>query len=285
MRIGTRRTRTSLTIGAAAVAAVALLLPNANAAAPPTPTGWTPVMIDDFNGPAGTLPDPARWGYDLGGGGFGNGELQNYTNRASNVSTDGQGNLVITARKENFGNCWYGACTHTSGRILTKGKFTQKYGRVEARLKVPAGQGLWPAFWMLGDDIDAVGWPNTGEIDITEVLGHETNKTYGTLHGPGYSGGASIGQPYVLPAGQDFSTGFHTFTIDWAPDTIKWYVDGVLFSTKTPADLRGNRWVFDHPFFIIVNLAVGGNWPGSPDDATRFPAEYVIDYVRTYRAN
>lgn len=287
MRTGFTRTRTRAAIGIAAAAALVLILPNigANAAAPPAPAGWTPVMIDDFNGPAGTLPDPVRWGYDLGGGGFGNGELQNYTNRASNVSTDGAGNLVITARKENVGSCWYGACTHTSGRILTKNKFTQKYGRVEARLKVPAGQGLWPAFWMLGDNIDSVGWPNTGEIDIMEILGHETTKTYGTLHGPGYSGGASIGQSYILPGGGTFASGFHTFTIDWAPDSIKWYVDGVLFSTKTPADLRGNAWVFDHPFFIILNLAVGGQWPGSPNASTPFPAQYTIDYVATYQAS
>lgn len=258
---------------------------SAPASATAAPAGWTSVWNEDFVGPAGSSPDATKWTYDLGGQGWGNSELQNYTDRPSNVSLDGRGNLVITARRENEGYCWYGDCTHTSARLLTKDLFTQKYGRIEARVRLPEGQGLWPAFWMLGDDLTSAGWPAAGEIDITEVLGHETNKTYGTLHGPGYSGADGIGTAYTLPAGQSFSSDFHVFAIDWAPNEIKWSVDGVLFSTKTPADLDGDKWVFDHPFFIIVNLAVGGNWPGSPDDATRFPAEYVIDYVRTYRAN
>ncbi|HXH80799.1 family 16 glycosylhydrolase [Nocardioides sp.] len=257
---------------------------TATAAAPPTPSGWTSVWVEDFNGPAGSLPDPTKWNIETGGGGWGNAELQNYTNRPSNVSLDGAGNLVITARKEAYGSCWYGPCTHTSARLQTMNKFTQKYGRIEARLKVPGGRGLWPAFWMLGDDIGSVGWPQSGEIDIMEVLGHETNKTYGTLHGPGYSGGASTGASHTLPSGS-FADSFHTFRVDWAPDSIKWYVDGVLFSTKTPSDVGSNKWVFDHPHFILLNLAVGGNWPGSPDAATPFPAQYVIDYVATYQAD
>ncbi len=285
MRRSMTKLRLAVLAGVTALLATAVALPTAQAAAPPTPSGWTPVWIEDFNGAASTAPDPAKWSYDIGGGGWGNSELQYYTNSNRNVAMDGAGNLVITARKESTGlSCWYGACTHTSGRILTSGKFTQKYGRIEARLKVPSGRGLWPAFWMLGDDIGSVGWPNSGEIDIMEILGHETNKTYGTIHGPGYSGAASVGTPYVLPSG-NFASDFHTFTVDWAPDSIKWYVDGVHFATKTPADIGGNKWVFDHPFFIILNLAVGGNWPGSPDASTPFPAQYVIDYVATYQAS
>ncbi|MDP9394060.1 MAG: ricin-type beta-trefoil lectin domain protein [Actinomycetota bacterium] len=286
MRLGRVRNRFRTAIAIAATAAAALIVPNgtAVAAAPPTPSGWTPVWIEDFNGAAGTSPDPAKWNFDLGGGGWGNAELQNYTNRPSNVSHDGAGNLVITARQENFGSCWYGACTHTSGRILTQGKFTQQYGRIEARLRVPAGQGLWPAFWMLGQDIGSVGWPNSGEIDIMEILGHETNKTYGTIHGPGYSGAGSTGTSYTLPSG-NFSSGFHTFRVEWGPDWIRWYVDDVHFATRTPADVGGNPWVFNKPFFIILNLAVGGNWPGSPNASTPFPAQYVIDYVATYQAS
>lgn len=269
----------------ASATASASLAASPTPTATPSPAGWTAVWIEDFNGPAGAAPDPSKWTYDLGGMGWGNSELQNYTDRPSNVSLDGAGHLVITARQENYEFCWYGDCTHTSARILTQDKFTQTYGRIEARLRTPAGQGLWPAFWMLGENLPTDGWPASGEIDIMEVLGHETKKTYGTLHGPDYSGGEGVGTPYTLPAGQSFSTDFHTVAIEWAPNQIRWYVDGVLFSTKTPADLGGDRWGFDHPFFIIVNLAVGGNWPGSPDEATEFPAEYVIDYVRTYQAS
>lgn len=287
VRPGRKARLTALSTAAALIASLGLAATvtttSASAAAPPTPSGWTPVWIDDFNGPAGSAPDPSKWGYDVGGHGYGNAELQNYTNRPENVSLDGAGNLVITARKENYGSCWYGLCTHTSGRILTANKFTQTYGRIEARLQVPAGRGLWPAFWTLGQDIFTAGWPNSGEIDIMEILGHETNKTYGTLHGPGYSGGGSIGASYTLPSG-NFSQGFHTFTVDWSPNLIKWYVDGVLFSQKTPADLNGNPWVFDKPHFILLNLAVGGQWPGSPDASTAFPARYVVDYVAVYEA-
>ena len=280
---GLAATTSSVTAPAAAATSSAAVA--AAQAAPPTPSGWTSVWVDDFNGPAGSLPDPTRWNIETGGGGWGNAELQNYTNRPSNVSLDGAGNLVITARKEAYGNCWYGPCTHTSGRLQTMNKFTQKYGRIEARVKVPSGRGLWPAFWMLGDDFGSAGWPTSGEIDIMEILGHETNKTYGTLHGPGYSGGASIGRSHVKPSGSFSDGGFHTFRVDWAPTSIKWYADDVLFSTLTPADLGGNRWVFDHPYFLLLNMAVGGNWPGSPDGATQFPAQYVIDYVATYQAD
>jgi len=186
---------------------------------------------------------------------------------------------VITARKENPANynCWYGRCEYTSARLNTAGKFTQTYGRFEARMKLPRGASMWPAFWALGQDIGSVGWPNCGEIDFMENIGREPNTVHGTLHGPGYSGAGGIGAAYNGPV---FADGFHTFTVEWRPNQIQWFVDGNHFQTRTPADLNGNRWVFDHPFFMILNLAVGGNWPGPPDGNTRFPQQLVIDYVR-----
>jgi beta-glucanase (GH16 family) len=242
------------------------------------PLTWS----DEFDGPAGAPPDQNRWRYDIGGGGWGNNELEYYTSSTSNSALDGNGHLVITARRENPGGfgCWYGSCQYTSARLLTSGRFAQAYGRFEARIKLPRGQGIWPAFWMLGNDIGTVGWPTSGEIDIMENVGFEPGTVHGTLHGPGYSGSGGVGAPYTLPGGQQFANDFHTFTVDWAPDSITWYVDGQQYSRKTPADIRGNRWVFDHPFFIIMNVAVGGFWPGNPDGSTVFPQQMVVDYVR-----
>jgi beta-glucanase (GH16 family) len=239
---------------------------------------------DEFNAAAGTPPNPARWRYDIGGHGWGNQELEYHTNSTANAAHDGAGNLVITARRENPAgySCWYGPCQYTSARLLTSATFTQTYGRFEARMRIPRGQGLWPAFWMLGNNIGSVGWPTSGEIDIMENIGREPSTVHGTLHGPGYSGGGGIGAGYALPGGQAFADAFHTFAVDWEPNAITWYVDGVAYSRKTPADLNGNRWVFDHPFFIIMNVAVGGLWPGSPDASTVFPQALTIDYVRVY---
>ncbi|MFB9234955.1 ricin-type beta-trefoil lectin domain protein [Plantactinospora siamensis] len=236
---------------------------------------------DDFNGPAGSAPDPGRWKHDIGGSGWGNNELEYYTDSTRNAALDGNGNLVITARQENPAGyqCHYGSCQYTSARLLTSGTFQQAYGRFEARMKLPRGQGMWPAFWMLGADIGSVGWPNSGEIDIMENIGREPSTVHGTIHGPGYSGAGGLGAPYSLPGGQAFADAFHTFAVDWAPDSITWYVDGTAYSRKTPADVGGNRWVFDHPFFLLLNLAVGGGWPGNPDGSTSFPQQLVVDYV------
>lgn len=239
-------------------------------------------FTDDFDGPAGSAVDGSKWQLETGDNGGNNRERQYYTSGNSNAALDGQGNLVITARKENPGNyqCWYGRCEYTSARLNTAGKFTSTYGHVEARMKLPRGQGMWPAFWMLGDDIGSVGWPNSGEIDIMENVGFEPGTVHGTLHGPGYSGGAGIGAGYTLPGGQAFADAFHTFSVDWAPDSVTWSVDGNVYQRRTPADLGGRNWVFNKPFFMILNFAVGGEWPGDPDGSSTFPQQLVVDYVR-----
>lgn len=267
---------TLASVGLAATLAVPAPEP---ASAEPGAVTWS----DDFNGPAGSAPDGNKWRRDIGGGGWGNNEQQYYTNSTSNAALDGNGNLVITARRENPANyqCHYGYCQYTSARLLTSGTFSQAYGRFEARMKLPRGQGIWPAFWMLGGG----NWPDGGEIDIMENIGREPGTVHGTIHGPGYSGAEGIGAAYTLPNGQSFADGFHTFTVDWAPDSITWYVDGNQYSRKTPADLGGDRWVFDHPFFIIMNVAVGGYWPGYPDGSTQFPQQMVVDYVRVQAWN
>jgi beta-glucanase (GH16 family) len=159
----------------------------------------------------------------------------------------------------------------------TASAFTQAYGHYETRMKIPRGQGMWPAFWMLGTGNQ--GWPGNGEIDIMENVGFEPGSVHGTIHGPGYSGSGGIGAGYTLPNGQSFADDFHTFAVDWAPNTITWSVDGHAYETRTPADLNGNHWVFDHPFYIIMNLAVGGYWPGDPNSSTTFPQQLVVDYV------
>ena len=237
---------------------------------------------DEFDGPAGSAPNGSKWKYDVGGGGWGNNEQQYYTTSTSNASLNGAGQLVITARRENPANyqCHYGTCQYTSARLLTADRFTQTYGRFESRMKLPRGQGIWPAFWMLGADIGSNPWPGSGEIDIMENIGREPNQVHGTIHGPGYSGAEGIGAGYSI--GAPFADAFHTFAVEWEPNVIRWYVDGNLYQTRTPADLGGDRWVFDHPFFMLLNLAVGGYWPGYPDGTTQFPQTLTVDYVRVY---
>ncbi len=191
---------------------------------------------------------------------------------------------MITARSENNNNynCWYGRCRYTSARLLTAGKFSQKYGAIEARMKIPKGNGIWPAFWMLGDDLPSVGWPQCGEIDIMENIGKEPRAVHGTLHGPGYSGGDGLGSTYNLPNNQAFGDAFHTYRVDWTASSISFSVDGHQYATKRPADTHGKKWVFDHNFFMIMNVAVGGGWPGPPDSSTVFPQSLVVDYVKVY---
>jgi beta-glucanase (GH16 family) len=236
---------------------------------------------DEFNRPAGSGVDTSKWNFDIGGSGWGNNERQYYTNSTSNAVHDGN-NLVITARRDNPANynCHYGRCEFTSARLLTNGKFTQRYGRFESRMKLPRGQGIWPAFWMLGDNMGSVGWPQSGEIDIMEFVGKEPNTVYGTIHGPGYSGAGGITGSRNL--GRPVSDDFHTFTVDWSPNLIVWYIDGSEYHRVTNSTLGGRQWVFDHNFFMILNLAVGGDWPGLPDASTQFPQSLVVDYVRVW---
>ncbi len=237
------------------------------------------VFEDNFDGPSGAGPDGSKWVLETGDN-VNNHERQYYTNSTNNAALDGQGNLVITARRENPANyqCWYGTCEYTSARLNTSGRFTQTYGHFEARIKMSRGQGIWPAFWMLGDDIGGVGWPQCGEIDIMENIGREPSTVHGTIHGPGYSGEGGIGAPYSI--GGSFFDDFHTFAVDWSPNSLTWSVDGNVYQTRTPADLGGRQWVYDHPFFMILNLAVGGYWPGDPDGSTPFPNTLTVDYVR-----
>ncbi|MEU5790498.1 family 16 glycosylhydrolase [Micromonospora purpureochromogenes] len=274
-----RRPRALALAGVALVAAtVALAVPVDSRPAEAAIGGIT--WQDEFNAGAGSPVDQSRWRFDIGGGGWGNNERQYYTNSTSNAVHDGQGNLVITARRENPANyqCHYGRCEYTSARLLTAATFTQAYGRFEARIKIPRGQGIWPAFWMLGNDMGSVGWPNAGEIDIMENIGREPNTVYGTIHGPGYSGAGGITGSRTISA--PLADAFHTYRVDWEPNSIVWYLDGVEYHRVDPARLGGNRWVFDHPFFMILNVAVGGNWPGYPDASTQFPQQMLVDYVR-----
>jgi beta-glucanase (GH16 family) len=230
---------------------------------------------DDFSGAAGTSPDASRWVFDVGGDGFGNAQLEHNTDRPENAAHDGEGNLVITARRENFGGNNF-----TSARLTTAGTFAQTHGRFEARIKVPEGQGLWPAFWLLGDNIEAVSWPACGEIDILEIRGQQPDVVIGSVHGPGYSGAGAISASFTLPAGQSFADDFHVFAVEWEPERIRYFVDDNLYQILTPASLGGRSWVFEHPFRIMLNLAVGGNFVGPPDTTTVFPAELVVDFVR-----
>ena len=257
--------------------------PPAPAPSPsPVPSGdWRLVWGDEFSTADGSAPDGSRWVHDLGGGGWGNNELQTYTDRRENsVIRDGM--LVIRAVRERFTGSDGIARDYTSARLKTLGRFTQTYGRFEARMRLPRGQGLWPAFWMLGEDIGTVGWPACGEIDIMENIGREPLLVHGTLHGPGYSGAQGIGASCPSPSGRPFADGFHVFAVEWEPQTIQWTVDGVVYQTRTPADLRGAGWVFEHPFFLLINVAVGGHWPGNPDPTTTFPQELLVDWVRVH---
>ena len=257
-----------------------LALALASVALPAAPPGWTLTWSDEFDGAS---LDSTKWTYDIGGHGWGNNESQYYTNRPQNVYLE-SGKLVIKAINEDYTGADGVFRRYTSARLLTRGKFPQTYGRFEALLKIPYSQGIWPAFWMLGDDIGSAGWPAFGEIDIMENIGREPSTVHGTIHGPGYSGASGIGAAYSLPSGRRFADDFHLYAIEWEPDAIRWYVDDHLYKTTTPADLpAGARWVFDHPFHMLLNVAVGGNWPGYPDQTTVFPQFLQAEYVRVYK--
>lgn len=232
------------------------------------------VMQDEFD--VNGAPNSALWGYDVGTGtdGWGNNELQYYTNRPENIKVE-DGMLQITARRE-----LYLGSQYTSARILSKGKFSQKHGRFEARIKMPWGQGLWPAFWLLGDNIDEVNWPQCGEIDIMEYRGQKPTVTNAAVHGPGYSGANAISKSYDF-INQRLDTDFHIYGIEWGKNYINFYVDDVLFKRITPNEVTG-EWVYEHAFYMILNLAVGGSYVGPPNSETTFPQTLYVDYVRIY---
>lgn len=235
--------------------------------------GYTLKWNDEFNG---SSIDQNNWNYDLGASGWGNNELQNYTSQSAN-SYIANGSLVIEAIKGPNGN-------YTSARMITKGKRTFQYGRIDIRAKLPRGQGIWPALWMLGSNIDNVGWPACGEIDIMEYLGHQTSTVHGTAHwgAQGSTSSQSSSSRYDLTSG-NFYDKFHVFSIIWEPNKIRWYMDDQLFHTVTTSTTGAAAWRFNQEFFFIFNIAVGGNWPGYPDATTQFPQKMFVDYVRVFQ--
>jgi len=239
----------------------------------------------EFNEKSGSKPDPKYWNYDLGDGrGWGNREVQTYTN--VNAKTTGRGVLAITAlqispKKKQI--CYYGYCEWSSARITTKNKVWIKYGTIEARIQMPAGTGTWPAFWMLGQNIDAVSWPNSGEIDITEGLGRTPYLNYGTIHGPGYFGGSSIGVRYLNP--QKLSAGFHTYGINWSEDSIEWTFDGEIIFTQSKNSIAPRAWVFNQPFSLILNVAMGGEFGGEIGKDSKSGLQMKVDWIRVKKFN
>jgi beta-glucanase (GH16 family) len=241
----------------------------------PEERNWQLVWQDEFDGPANQLPDSTKWTYDIGTD-WGNAQLEYDTDRPENVSLDGEGHLAITARRES-----YMGSAFTSARITTQGLFEQTYGRFEASIQMPWGPGIWPAFWLLGADIGTVGWPECGEIDIMEYRGQDPRIIHGTVHGPGYSGGEAVTKSYGF-AKSRFDLEFHVFAIEWGPDYIYFFVDETLYQVIKPGDVTG-AWVYNHPFYIILNVAVGGNYVGWPISTTPFPQTMLVDWVRVYK--
>lgn len=239
------------------------------------------VLEDNFD--VEGAPDPEIWTFDIGTGEdqgldrWGNNELQYYTSREENVKVE-NGYLLITAIKEDFQGSSY-----TSARLKTEGLFQQKYGRFEARIRLPYGSGMWPAFWMLGDDNDGADvWPQIGEIDIMENRGQEPTLITGSVHGPGYSAGEAVSKEFEFE-NERVDTSFHVYGVEWGPNYINYYVDDVLYNQITPEDVPGD-WVFnDRPFYMLINLAVGGAFVGNPDEETVFPQTMLVDYVRVYQ--
>jgi beta-glucanase (GH16 family) len=239
--------------------------------------GWQLAWSDEFDGPEGASFDTTKWNAQVGRSRTNN-ELEYYTSRADNVALDGEGHLVITARRES-----YMGADYTSSRLNTNGKFEVTFGRLEMRAKLPTGQGLWPAFWTLGTNEGQVGWPACGEMDIMENIGREPSTNHASLHGPGYSASNPLTAAYTLPGGARFSDDFHVFAAEWERDVIRFYVDDHLYETRTPDDLKnGQMWAYNHAFNLILNVAVGGGLPGDPNDNTPFPQQLVVDYVRAY---
>jgi beta-glucanase (GH16 family) len=251
----------------------------------PAAPGPTPTLVwsDEFNGPAGGVPNPDNWQMIVDCN-HGDNELEYYTARSDNVGVSGQGCLALTALHEPYDENGY-ARDFTSGEVRSIGKFATTYGSIQARIKLPAGQGLWPAFWACGDDQGQVGWPQCGEIDIMENLGQDPFTIYGSVHGP--TTPASAAGYYLTTVEHStvsLSQGFHVYGVEWSPNRVQLTLDGVPYVTYTPSSLLPSQeWVFDKPFYLILNLAVGGRWPGPPNASTKFPAVMLVDWVRVCR--
>jgi beta-glucanase (GH16 family) len=254
------------------------------------PLGWTQVWSDEFDGAAGAPIDTTKWRYDLADGcpgncGWGNSEKEYYTSASENVALNGQGHLRIAGRVAPAGlSCYYGACRYTSAKITTRGKMEASPGaRVEARIKLAVGQGLWPAFWMLGRNIGTVGWPTSGEFDIMEHKGSDSLRTSSAVHGPGYSGNTPFVHVQPLAHGT-IASDFHTYAVEWDSLHIRYFVDDRVHYVVARSEVEQyGHWVFDQPFFVILNLAVGGHFDGDPQSDAIFPATMLVDYVRVYK--
>ena len=258
----------------------------------PKPVTWNLVWSDEFDGAAGASVDPAKWAFDVGDGctagicGWGNNEKEYYTNGPENASLDGQGHLAIVARLSALSvSCYYCPCRYTSAKITTRGKMNAAPGRVEARIKIPGGQGLWPAFWMLGNDFASVGWPASGELDIMENKGSAPNTSSSAIHGPGYSGNTPFAHANVIGPGT-LADNYHLYAVEWDAAGANFYVDGTLHYAVYRSDIqRYGMSILDKPYYIILNLAVGGNFDGDPKSDSILPATMLVDYVRVYAAS
>lgn len=278
-------------LGAAFAVLAVTLAPSLRARVVTAPGAeWKLVWSDEFDGAAGTAVDERRWSHDIGDGctsgncGWGNQEKEWYTSERANAALTGDGMLAIVARRATTkGACYYGPCRYTSAKVKTAGKERVRFGRVEARIRLPTGQGLWPAFWMLGDDISSVGWPASGELDIMEHHGSMPGNVSSAMHGPGYNGDSAIWRAHT-PAGANFTAGFHRYAVEWDSTVVRFFVDETEHFTVTRHDVEARgRWVFDHPFYIILNLAVGGTFDGDPKSDAILPATMLVDYVRVYQ--
>lgn len=258
----------------------------------PSSSGATSKYLwnQEFNSKKSSKLDSKIWNYDIGDGslknliGWGNNEQQYYTD--TNAIIDGVGNLNIFAKrvvKPELKICYYGDCLFTSSRINTQGKFEFQYGRIETRIKMPAGEGTWPAFWALGSNIDTAPWPESGEIDFIETLGRTPRTVLGTIHGPGYSGANGISGEYT--GSKSLAAAFHTYSVDWLPTSITWKIDGKVFQKVTKEMVSPNKWVFDQPFFLILNIAMGGNLGGFVPPEFKSPATMSVDYIRISKLN
>jgi beta-glucanase (GH16 family) len=288
-------TSTKAAAKAAAPAPAATSAAGGTTASTAAPAGATPITSrrllfdDEFDGAAGGLPSGSAWDPQEGAG-WGTGQLQSYTARTQNVKLDGAGNLALVARKESYRGEDGKAAAYTSARLQTKDRFSFTYGRVEARIKVPSGTGLWPAFWMLGDDIYSKGWPESGEIDVMETIGSLPKELNGTVHAPqgAWSGapdvdGAEWTRGEIYTHATSLSDAYHVYAAEWKPGAIDFSIDGKVYFTIAKAQMPGGgRWTFDHPNHLLLNLAVGGEWPGAPTSTTPFPSTMLVDWVRVY---